>query len=237
MARSHETNRLEAFSDAVFAFALTLLVVSLEVPKTSDDLMELVRGFFPFALMFAMICWIWYQHQQFFSHYDVTGPWVVALNCLLLFVVLFYVYPLKYMTVHLIGPIAGMTDPTTGARFTGGLANGDIVMLLYSSGVVLIFGLFLALHQHVWRHRKTLALGPEASQELKADMRGHAISAGLGLVSIALVFIARRTATNNLVIAAGVIYGLMGPLHAWNGYANGKALAALRKKATTVAKR
>jgi hypothetical protein len=61
-------------------------------------------------------------------------------------------------------------------------------------------------------------------------MRGHFISAGLGVVSIALVLIARATGQYYLVIAAGLIYSLMGPLHGWNGHTTGKGLAALRKK-------
>ena len=42
--RGHEVKRIEAFSDAVFAFAVTLLIVSLEVPKNFEELMNTMRG-------------------------------------------------------------------------------------------------------------------------------------------------------------------------------------------------
>ena len=58
--RRHDISRLEAFSDAVFAFALTLLVVSLDVPTSYPELMALMAGLVPFAASFALLTRIWY---------------------------------------------------------------------------------------------------------------------------------------------------------------------------------
>ena len=78
--RRHEITRLEAFSDAVFGFALTLLVVSLEVPRSYDELMMLVRGFLPFACCFALLIWIWHEHNIFFRRYGLQDRLAVVLN-------------------------------------------------------------------------------------------------------------------------------------------------------------
>src|SRR5258708_36671817 len=97
LARRYEITRLEAFSDAVFAFALTLLEVSLEAPRSYAELMQLARGFLPFAASFALLIYIWYEHSVFFSKYGLHDRTTTILNAVLLFVVLFYVYPLKYL--------------------------------------------------------------------------------------------------------------------------------------------
>src|SRR4051812_23162258 len=64
--RSHEPSRIEGLSDAVFGFAVTLLVVSLEVPKTFGEMMHAMRGFGAFAISFVLLLVLWYTQYKFF---------------------------------------------------------------------------------------------------------------------------------------------------------------------------
>src|SRR3982750_486803 len=89
--RSHEPSRLETFSDAVFAFAVTLIIVSLEVPHTFDELFEVFKGFFSFAACFAILFLIWNGQNIFFRRYGLNNAYITFLNAILLFVVLMYV--------------------------------------------------------------------------------------------------------------------------------------------------
>ena len=114
----------------------TLLVVSLETPQTVGALRDLMRGFLPFALTFAMVCWIWYEHNVFFRRYGLQDPWTAFLNSVLLFVVLFYVYPLKFLTGAL---FSSLIWRDARPDLLGTAEDGRAVMLLYSAGVVMIF--------------------------------------------------------------------------------------------------
>src|SRR5437870_6486085 len=87
--RSHEVSRLEAFSDVIFGFALSLIVISLEVPKTYGELMETMRGILPFSFCFFIFIGLWFEHHEFFRRYGLQDKTVAVLNTGLLFVILF----------------------------------------------------------------------------------------------------------------------------------------------------
>jgi len=224
--RHREVSRLEAFSDAVFGFALTLLVVSLETPKDFTALAGMMMNFVPFALTFAMVVWIWYEHNIFFRRYGLQDALTVFLNAVLLFVVLFYVYPLRFLTEALInGLIFNRTD---GLNITRN--DSPLLMLFYSIGVLLVFTSFLLLYWRAWRLRSTLDLDAVERLQLIYRARSHGISAGIAVVSLILL-----AALPSQSMWAGIIYASMGPLHAWNGYRAGAAQARLeRSKGPTV---
>lgn len=219
--RHHEVTRIEGFSDAVFGFALTLLVVSLDVPKSFAELRSLVGGFWPFALMFAMVCYIWWEHNKFFRRHGLQDAFTAFLNCVLLFVVLFYVYPLKFLTLSLVGQGSDVLD--TGI-------SGDLrfLMLTYSTGVLLVFGTLALLYVHGWRQRHALGLGPAEVITARFGLQAQLISASLAAISIVLAMMLRE----ELMWVPGVLYGLMGPLHGMNGYFAGAAHEKLKTVAS-----
>jgi len=217
--RHREVSRLEGFSDAVFGFALTLLVVSLETPKDFAELKSQMMGFVPFALMFTMVCWIWYEHNLFFRRYGLQDALTVFLNAVLLFVVLFYVYPLRFLTNMLIGGLVLRRDDVPDLT----QSDGRLLMLLYSIGVLLIFTTFLLLHWHAWRQRTTMELTRMEELQLQYSAGSHGISAGIAVASLLLLAVVPSQS-----MWSGFIYMLMGPLQGWHGHRAGRAQARLR---------
>ena len=213
-----EVSRVEGFSDAVFGFALTLLVVSLEVPESFEDLKAILAGFVPFALMFALMCWIWYEHYAFFRKFDAEDPLTIALNCVLLFIVVFFVYPLKFVFSNVVKLMSG--QPFAFRDMS--VYDNRLLLTVYSVGFVGIMLVFVLLYANVYRKRHTLNLSREDAFDAFAGARTHAISLSLGLVSIVLAW----TLPINWFWVAGPVYALQGPLH-WR---NGVLIARAREK-------
>jgi hypothetical protein len=193
--------------------------VQLEAPKDAADLRKLVLGSVPFAATFAMICYIWWEHNKFFRRYGLQDAWTAFLNCVLLFVVVFYVYPLKYLANVLLGP-----DEVPGGF------DGRFVMKTYSVGLLAIFVVFVVLYRHAWARRETLALDPTELVTLRFNQRAHIITMLLSLTSLGLAF----GLPSDWVAISGVLYALMGPLHAWNGFRMHRALEALKPRPAPV---
>jgi uncharacterized membrane protein len=191
--RGAEVTRLEGFTDAVFAFAVTLLVVSLEVPKTFPELLIAMHGFLAFGACFALLANVWYQHYRFFRRYALENPWVVFLNCVLLFFVLFYVYPLKFLFTAMFDS-SEISGSETRALFT-----------IWSLGYAAVFAVFALLYLHAWRIRAQLQLTPLEALRTRVSLSDQSAMVLVGLLSTALA----RTMPDRYVGIAGYVYFLV----------------------------
>ena len=200
-----DSTRLEAFSDAVFGFALTLLVVALEVPDTFAALTSAMRGFVAFAASFAVLYWIWYEHQRFFRRYQLADGATVILNALLLFVVLFYVYPLKFMFTFLARLFFGLGD----GAVTPTLDESRFLLVTYGLGFAAVFAIFALMYRHASSRAGTLGLSAVSARETRVIARAHALSMSVGVVSVGLALVLPPAWLG----VAGFLYAGLGPLH------------------------
>ncbi len=204
--RGREVSRVEAFSDVVFGFALTLIVVSVEVPQSYAELMEAMRGFPAFAICFAVLTWVWHCHHTFFRRYALDDEVTFTLNMVLLFVVLFYTYPMKYMFSMI-----------TGAGRRGG--DAAMLFLIYGLGFAGIFAVFVAMYLRAWSKRDELELNELERHDTITNLMMYVSYVLIGLISVTI----GQLASGRTIAWAGFIYFLIGPVSGIIGHKRGVA--------------
>jgi uncharacterized membrane protein len=177
--RGQEITRLESFSDAVFGFALTLLVVSLDVPKTFADLVTTMRGFPAFAICFLFLALIWNGHYKYCRRFGLDDGTARFLTCVMLFLVLFYVYPLKFLFNFSITSLFsdGSAQPVAMTR-----SQFSTLLVIYGLGFAAVYLAMTLLYLHAYRLRDVLQL----SELEKFDTR-YQIARLLTLVAVGLI--------------------------------------------------
>jgi TMEM175 potassium channel family protein len=132
------SGRLEAFSDGVFAIAITLLVLELAVPAgAEDDLLDAFLDQWPsylaYVVSFSTIGAIWLAHNGITDYLERTDSGFVRLNLLLLMVVSFLPFPTRLLGEHI-----GEDDPERVAVTIYGLtllAASSLVSVLWRYAV------------------------------------------------------------------------------------------------------
>lgn len=195
--RAGEITRLEAFCDVVFGFALTLLVVSLEVPRNYEELLAVMRGFVPFAACFAQLTLIWRTHYRFSRRYGLEDSYTVLLNLVLLFLVLFYVYPLKFVFIIVFSQFSGAQPASIDWH------ESSVLMRVYAAGFAAVFFLFVLMYAHAYKLRRELQLTELEILETKASAQRSALVALTAVISF---FVALRSPA-----AAGWVYCALWP--------------------------
>lgn len=229
--RGAAVSRIEALSDAVFALALTLIVVALDPPSTFAQLTEAFVQAPVFAACFAFLAWCWLIHFRFHRRYGLEDLATTWLNLALLFLILLYVYPLRFLASFLyqalvlqrgwtITDAQGVTLPLFESQ-----QQVRWLMWIYGAGFSAIFLILAALYARAWRLRAALELDSVERVITKSALHSHLLSAGVGVLSIAISAMDERW-----VGLSGMVYGVLGPLHFAHGLATRRAVERYRGK-------
>lgn len=206
--RGEDVWRVESLCDAVFAFAVTLLVVSLEVPGSFDELLETMRGFFAFAICFALLLSLWYEHYKFSRRYGLRDTLTVHLNAVLLFLVLFFVYPLKFLFTLLADQLLGFSDEVIEP------SQVPLLLVIYGAGFVAVQLVFVAFYWRAYSLRDALKLDAYELSVTHQEIQSFLVNVSVGLASVLLAILGGESASS----WAGIVYLLLFPLQRINGY-------------------
>jgi uncharacterized membrane protein len=136
---SVEFGRVLAFSDGLFAIAMTLLIVSVTVPHISDEdsvhdladaLNDLSPAFVSFFISFAVIGRYWLAHHQFISLLDAMDQAFISLNLLYLAFIAFLPFPTALL---------------------GELFSNPLSVVIYAVNVGIVSGMEVVLFRHAYR--------------------------------------------------------------------------------------
>ncbi len=194
----HNSSRVEAFSDAVFAFAATLLIVSVGNEASSSILKVDWAVFLSFTVSFFVLVGLWWLHYNFFRRTKYIDNWIIAMNAILLFVILYYVFPLKTLI-----------NSMSGKEALGGIDELASLFQLYSVGFFLIFLCLGLMYYRAYRKTK-----PEGENwHLLFYARHFGIYVIVALLSILIA----ESKIGIRIALPGIIYAMLGPLCYWHG--------------------
>jgi uncharacterized membrane protein len=194
MADRFDSGRIEAFSDGVFAIAITLLVLEISVPAEAfDDLWRGIADQWPsylaYATSFLTIGALWLAHHALFRRTRHADAVVVRLNLLLLMAVSFLPFPT--------GLMAEALDRTDAER---------AAVIFYGGTVLVVSAVFAAMARHTGGRDELVEEGAGADiaalkRRLEPSIGFYAAillvaivlpsAAAFGFLALALVAVAR----------------------------------------------
>lgn len=212
--RGKDIFRIETLSDAVFAFSISLLVASLEVPQTFRELRSIATGALPFFATVAMIFLFWYQQYVFFRRYGLNDFITILLNLIYLAVILFYVYPMKFLFSLLISSWSGINlFSEANEKGLVVLAGGEFpdLVILFSVGYLSIWLIIYLMHRRVLHSAQAASFNRFELAFTRMEARGGLMNAGIGLAALLLAWRGHE-------IMAGICYLFIPLMMAVNYY-------------------
>ncbi|MCW5723787.1 MAG: DUF1211 domain-containing protein [Maricaulaceae bacterium] len=203
--RGADVSRVENFSDIVFALVLTLAAVQT-VPAAFDDLTGLWRDALALAACFALIMLIWRTHHVYFRRYGLEDGLVTILNAVLLFLVLAYIFPLKFMADFVVRFNTG--GFASGAEVAAALSLDQVPWLyvIYGGFYAAVNGVFALLYAHALRRAGALGLDAREGAYTRFE-----IEQALGIIALTAVIVILAFSLPVFIAPfVGILFALIG---------------------------
>lgn len=161
---------------------------------------------------------MWFEHNKFFRRYGISDSYTMRLSAVLLFIVLFYVYPLKFLFVLLVDQWLGY-DTAVGSSASTGVEEiepGQLptLMVIFGAGFAAVQLVFALLYLRAHALRDVLGLDAYERSKTREEIQGFLLSTGVGLISIAIAVLGGEAA----VSWAEYVYLLLFPVLSTNSY-------------------
>ena len=215
--------RLETFTDAAFAFAVTLLVVGGgdAVPVDFSEMLSALKQVPAFAASFANIMVFWYAHHVWSRRFGLEDARSVILSMLLIFLVLIFVYPLKAI-------YSGAIEFFSFGYFESYFGLYSIMDLrslfaIFGASYAALSGVVLMLNMHAYSLRTQLLLNELELFDLQTEKTEWLINTAVPAVSILLA----ATLPGGWVFMAGVFYSVLAVIFPWYSIRRSRQRAAI----------
>jgi uncharacterized membrane protein len=203
--RGKEVSRTENLSDIVFAMALTLIVAS-SVPESFAELSSLWREAIATALCFAMMLMIWHIHYIYFRRYDLEDGQTIFLNSILIFLVMIFAYPLKFLATFLVNFFTGGFAGDEELASVLSLQQAPWLTVVYALGYTAVFAVFFLLYRHAASRADDIGLDPAEQILTQAAVQSNFVHVCFGL-SVAILGLVLPGMWGAM---AGAVFGLIG---------------------------
>ncbi len=200
--RGIQTTRLENLTDAVFGFSITLLVISSEVPTTYIELQASMYSFIGFIFCTMLLLGLWNNHSNFFLYYGLNDKTTKILNALFLFVLLFYIYPLKYLFSFIgtaiyasIKRSMGDTSEALRTAYTNlkvaelNVDQWQDLMIRFGLGLFFIYLIIIFMHVNAMKKAEELNLNAREKYITRTFINEYFILMSIAVIAILIVVI------------------------------------------------
>ena len=187
------TERLEAFSDSVFAIVITLLFYNLKVPEIGnhEDWSELLNALYQSAsrfvgivLSFIFVAAFWVSHHQFFRTLKETTRGMLWLNVIFLFLVCFIPFPAETMTAY---------------------PENQTAVVFFGATVLLTSVMFSALRYYAWVKHSEIS-GATDDHQIKLALYRSLLLVALQAANFILAFFFPTAAIVLYVLVLGILF-------------------------------